>query len=334
MSWVFVISGTTETESLGLEEVNGQDGKLNYPWHSAYPPPQCKSQDSSCDSQVKDWEKPIPFSLNPGHSYMGKHEGAKNMIYAKSLAKHAPGLEKEAWECQEPFYKDVEIPDSLFKEDTLQSITGKSLGLDAFASWANGNDPYLGYPEYSRGAEPPHVLHKEAIWDRQLQSLQMDYNTLKEENAVLKGVVKNMQSSLESQACTVQKLKASLVKKEREAQEIQSFVQQTQWNFQLMTQRALGAESKVEKLQQEIFTLQRELESRKAKNKNQKVGQMISLEAMKRNIDFTVQKLYKIVTGANQSIKQLSSGVESLLFAAEVLKSTGIISEVETEIEP
>ncbi|NXX75685.1 SDCG3 protein, partial [Urocolius indicus] len=111
------------------------------------------------------------------------------------------------------------------------------------------------------------------------------------------------------------------------------FVQQTEWNFQLMTWRALEAESKVEKLQQEIFTLQRELESWKAKNKDQKVGQMISLEAIKRNTDFTVQELYKIVTGANQFIRQLSSGVESLLFTAEVLKSTGLISEVETEIE-
>ncbi|KFP52305.1 Serologically defined colon cancer antigen 3, partial [Cathartes aura] len=158
------------------------------------------------------------------------------------------------------------------------------------------------------------------------------YDVLREENAMLGRVVRSMQSSLESQACTVRRLerqlKASLAKEEREAQELQSFVQRTEWSLQLMTQRALEAESNVEKLKQEIFILQGELESSKVENENLRAGQTTDLAAVKHIIDFALQNLRKIITGANWSIRQLASGAESLHFAAEVLKSTGKISEV------
>ncbi|NXF49827.1 SDCG3 protein, partial [Oceanites oceanicus] len=109
------------------------------------------------------------------------------------------------------------------------------------------------------------------------------------------------------------------------------FAQLTEWNLQLMTQRALEAESNVEKLKQEIFILQGELESSKVENENLRAGQTTNVGAMKYNIDFALQNLHKIMMGANLSIRQLASGAESLRFVAEVLESTGKISEVETE---
>ncbi|KFW08141.1 Serologically defined colon cancer antigen 3, partial [Fulmarus glacialis] len=158
------------------------------------------------------------------------------------------------------------------------------------------------------------------------------YDVLREENATLRRVVRSMQSSLESQACMVRRLetqlKASLAKEEREAQELQSFVQRTEWSLQLMTQRVLEAESNAEKLQQEIFILQGELESSKVENENLRAGQTTDLGAMKNNIDFALQNLHKIIMGANLSIRQLASGAESLHFVAEVLESTSKISEV------
>ncbi|NXX58309.1 SDCG3 protein, partial [Scopus umbretta] len=111
------------------------------------------------------------------------------------------------------------------------------------------------------------------------------------------------------------------------------FVQQTEWSLQLMTQRALEAESNVEKLKQEIFILQGELESSKVENENLRASQMTDLGAVKHNINFALQNLQKIIMGANWSIGQLASGVESLHFVADVLKSTGKISEVEEEKE-
>ncbi|NWZ57676.1 SDCG3 protein, partial [Haliaeetus albicilla] len=111
------------------------------------------------------------------------------------------------------------------------------------------------------------------------------------------------------------------------------FVQRTEWSLHVMTQRALEAESNVEKLKQEIFILQGELESSKVENENLRAGQTTDLGAVKHIIDFSLQSLHKIITGTNWSIKQLTSGAESLHIVAEVLKSTGKISEVEAEKE-
>ncbi|XP_074945951.1 endosome-associated-trafficking regulator 1-like [Phalacrocorax aristotelis] len=372
MSRLLGIPGTMERacpESQGLEDDDDgdddNDDEFSYPWHFTHPLPQCKSHDSSGDSQVEDLGEPILLSLNSRHSYMVKDEGVKNRIYAKMLAKHALELEEEAQELQEPFNKDMKMPGSLSEEDhswtrtchlpvhqrlhvsqaastapcnpydPFQSSTGKHLGMDVFAKWAHTSDPYLGYPECTKRAEP-HMLHEEAIGDRELPSLQLTYDVLREENAMLRRVVRSMQSSLESQACTVRRLERQLktsLAKERKAQELQSFLQRTEWSLQLMTQRALEAESNMEKLKQEIFILRGELESSKVENKNLRAGQATSLGAVKHNIDFALQNLRKIITGANWSIRQLTSGAESLHFVAEVLRSTGKISNAEAEKE-
>ncbi|XP_052646555.1 endosome-associated-trafficking regulator 1-like [Harpia harpyja] len=370
MSWLLGTSGTMERvcpESEGLEDDDDDDDnddEFRYPCHSARPPLQCKSYDSSGGSQVEDLGEPIPFSLNPRHSYVVKDEGVKNRIYAKTLAKHALELEEDAQEFQEPFYKDTEMPGSLSEDEdhswthhlpvhqrshvlrtasmapcgsygSFQGSVGKHLGMDVFGPWAHASDPYLGYPERTRGADP-HTLHEEAIRDREFPSLQLTHDMLKEENAMLRRVVRSMQSSLESQACTVQRLERQLkvsLAKEREAQELQSFVQRTEWSLHVMTQRALEAESNVEKLKQEIFILQGVLESSKVENENLRAGQTTDLGAVKHIIDFALQSLHKIITGTNWSIRQLTSGAESLHVVAEVLKSTGKISEVEAEKE-
>ncbi|XP_032852607.1 endosome-associated-trafficking regulator 1-like [Tyto alba] len=367
MSWLLGISGKTETvcpEFQGLENYYNND-QFSYPCYSACPPLQGKSYDSLGDSQVEDLEEAIPFSLNPRHSYIVKDEGMKNRIYAKRLAKHALELEKGAQEFQDPFYKTTKMPGGLSRDgdhswtdhlpvhrtsrvlrtagmapcgsyDSSRGNVGENWGVDAFAPWGHASDPYLGYPEHTRGAEPP-LLHDEAIGDRQLPALQGTDNVLKEENVMLRRVVRSMQRSLESQACTVQRLerqlKASRTKEERKARELQSFVQQTEWGLQLMTQRALEAERSVEKLKQEVFILQGKLESFKVENENLRAGQATDLGAVKHNIDFALQNLHKIVTGTNRSIRQLTSGAKSLHLVAEILKSTGKISEIEAEKE-
>ncbi|NXR09030.1 SDCG3 protein, partial [Semnornis frantzii] len=111
------------------------------------------------------------------------------------------------------------------------------------------------------------------------------------------------------------------------------FVHQTEWNLYLMTQRALKAESNMEKLREEISVLQRELESSKAENENLKADQTMDMKAVKHNIDFALQNLHKILMGANPLISQLASGAKSLHFVAEVLRSTGRISKAEEEKE-
>lgn len=366
MSWLLGTLGTTERvcpESQGLEDDDDDDDELSYSCNSACPPLQSKSYESLSDNQVEDLGEAIPFSLNSKHSHMVKDEAEKNRIYAGKLAEYAQELEEEAQEFQTPFYKDMK---SLSEDeehswachfpvhqrshilrtasmapcgsyDSFQCSTGNHLGIDSFSPWAHASDPYLGNPEHTKGAEP-HMLCEEAVGDRQFPSLQLTNDMLKEENTVLRTVVKSMRSALKSQVCMMQKLerqlKASLAKEERDAQELQSFVQKSEWNLQLMTQRALEAENNVEKLKQKIFILQGELESSKAENENLKADQMPDLGTMKHNIDFALQNLHKIIMGANWSIKQLASGAQSLRFVAEVLESTGKIHKVEAEKEP
>ncbi|KAM9026226.1 endosome-associated-trafficking regulator 1-like [Ara ararauna] len=369
MSWLLDTLGTMERvcpESQGLGDDDDDDDELSYSCRSACPPPQSKSYESLSDNQVEDLGEAILFSLNSKHSHMVKDEGEKNRIYAGKLAEYAQELEEEAQEFQAPFYKDVKRLGSLSGDeehswacrfpvhqrshilqtasmapcgsyDSFQCSTGNHLGIDTFSPWAHASDPYLGYPEHTKGAEP-HMLHEEAIGDRQFPSLQLTNDILREENTMLRRMVKSMQSSMKSQVCMMQKLerqlKASLAKEEQDARELQSFVQRSEWNLQLMTQRALEAEGNVEKLKQKIFILQGELETSKAENENLKAGQTPDLGAMKHNIDFALQNLHRIIMGANWSIKQLASGAESLHFVAEVLESTGKIHKVEAEKEP
>ncbi|XP_010072281.1 PREDICTED: serologically defined colon cancer antigen 3-like [Pterocles gutturalis] len=324
-------------ESQGLEDDDEDDD------NTAHPQPQCKSHDSLSDSEVDNLGESMLFSLNPRHSYTVKDEEMNNRIYTDKLAKHALELEEEAQEFKEPFYNNMEMPDSLSEDedhswirtyhlpvfqrvcmsqaagvaprgscDSFRCSTGKHMGMDAFASWADARDPYLGYPEHSLGAEP-HMLHEDAIRDRELPSLQLSHDVLREENTMLRKLIRSMQSSLESQACTVRRLerqvKAILAKGERETQELLSFVRKTEWS------------------------LQEELENSKMENESLRAGQTTDLGAVKNNIDIALQNLNKIITGANCYIRQLTHGAESLHFVAEVLQSTGKISEVEAKKE-
>ncbi|XP_010130065.1 PREDICTED: serologically defined colon cancer antigen 3 homolog [Buceros rhinoceros silvestris] len=368
MSLLLNISRTTERVFSGSQDLedgdddNDNDDEFIYPCHSVS---QSKTYDSLGDSQVDDVGEPTSFSLNPRHSYVMK-DRLKNRIYAQRLAKYTLELEEEARKFQEPVYKDTEMPGSLPEHeyrswtyhlpmrqrsrvlqtagmapygsyDSFRHSVGKHLGMDAFASWARASDPYTGNPEHTKGAEPQ-MLHQETIGAREFLSLPMTYDMLREENTMLRRALGIMKSSLKTQACTVQRLerqlKAIQAEEERKTQELQSFVQQMEWSLQLMTQRALEAENNVEKLKQENFILQGELESSKAENKNLRAGQATDLGAVKHNIDFALQNLHKIILGANWSIKQFTSGTQSLCFIAEVLKSTGNISEVEAEKKP
>ncbi|XP_054242795.1 endosome-associated-trafficking regulator 1-like [Indicator indicator] len=367
MSWLHDVSRKMEKICLGSQDLGDNDDsndKFSYFCHSLHPPTQCKGYDSLGDSQVEDLGEPIPFFLNLRHSYMVK-DRVKTRMYAKTLGEHALELEEKALEFQKPFYEDTEIPGNLSKEedhswtnplpvhqtlhvlqtastapggsyDSFQCGMGKHLGMDAFAPWAYADDPYLGYPEHTRGAEP-HMMPEQAIEGREVPSLLLAYDVLRTENTMLKRVIRNLQSSLERQACMVQNLekhlRASLAKEESKAQELQYFVQQTEQSLHLMTQRALEAESNVEKLKEEISVLQGELQCSKAENENLKAGQTMDMGEVKHNIDFALQNLHKIITGANWSIRQLASGAESLCFVAEVLKSTGRISTAEAEKE-
>lgn len=100
-------------------------------------------------------------------------------------------------------------------------------------------------------------MEEDIMLREEYDMLREQYDRLKGENAVLRkdnAMVRRMlntfQNNLKRQACMVaslqDQLKTSQAEREREAREIQSLVQQTECQLQLMTQQALDAETNVE----------------------------------------------------------------------------------------
>lgn len=106
----------------------------------------------------------------------------------------------------------------------------------------------------------------------QYDRLEGENAALRKDNAMVRGMFNTFQNNLKRQACMLaslqDQLKTSQAEREREAREVQSLVQQTKHQLQLMTQRALDAETNVERLKQKIFILQGQLERCKLENEN------------------------------------------------------------------
>nr|XP_033816223.1 endosome-associated-trafficking regulator 1 isoform X2 [Geotrypetes seraphini] len=101
-------------------------------------------------------------------------------------------------------------------------------------------------------------------------SLQKDYENVKEENSHLWRTIKDLQMLNETQTEKVKnlerKLKAKMIEDEKEAWDLESMVQQVEQNLQMMTKRAMKAESSVANLKKEIALLQTELGKCSAEN--------------------------------------------------------------------
>ncbi|KAG6924867.1 serologically defined colon cancer antigen 3 -like protein [Chelydra serpentina] len=363
-------SGTLERacpQSQGLDNEE-EEPICCYPHHPPPPPDHVKSLISPGDNHLEDPEGVIPFSLKgfvkTKTRGMAKEEELKNRMFAKKLVRHNLGLEDDSL-TPEPFYKDLEMSDILSDDedddwggsyhhpalekarksrfasmspcsphDSLYHNTARQLGIEAFGPCLHPRDLYLSRTAHDKAPESC-ALHEESIGDREYPSLQLSYEELKEENSMLRRKIKSIQSFSESQTRVVRnlerRLRASVVKEEKEAQGLESIVQQAERNLQGMTQRALKAESKAAKLKQEMSLLQVELESFKAENDMLRAGQSDSLGAVQQNVDVALQNLCRVIANAHLSIKQLVSGTEMLHFVADLLKSIDKISEVKKE---
>ncbi|KAL2309217.1 hypothetical protein Nmel_005402 [Mimus melanotis] len=133
------------------------------------------------------------------------------------------------------------------------------------------------FKELKKGS---HVYRKKDVTLRQeYDMLREQYDRLKGENAQLRkdnAIARRMcntfQNNLNRQLCMAASLQHQLetnqAEREREAQEAQSLAQQNECRFQVMNQRALDAETNVERLKQKIFILQGQLERCKLENEN------------------------------------------------------------------
>ncbi|XP_058015536.1 endosome-associated-trafficking regulator 1 isoform X1 [Ahaetulla prasina] len=168
--------------------------------------------------------------------------------------------------------------------------------------------------------------------------LQLHYQELKEENSKLRSTLSQIQAVSESQAERIRHLERTLEKskrkEEKEARELEAMVQQVEENLQLMTKRAVKAESSAIKLKQENMHLQVQIESYKSENKALKSGHLENLTVVKQNADVALQNLLAVITRSKSSIKQLVSGAEELQLVADLLRSLDKISEMPSQGAP
>uniref|UniRef100_A0A8C9MLT7 Endosome-associated-trafficking regulator 1 n=1 Tax=Serinus canaria TaxID=9135 RepID=A0A8C9MLT7_SERCA len=332
-------------ESQGLQGDDDNDGgdddsEVSGNCHSDIPSPLCKSSHSTDENKTADLGEPTCFPTL-GDSYMVKDKQV-------GLAKHALELEEGDQEFQEPFYKDMGMSDSLDGDeqpslnyhlpehqrlpapqkagtapsgfhDSFQHSSGQHLGTEVAATQGHASEHYVGHPESTTGVQP-HVLREEDGEDRESLSLQPAYDSLWQENSMLRS--ENEMNNLKRQVCMVaslqDQLKTSQSEREREVQELQSLVQETECHVQIMTQRALNAETNMERLKQKIFILQGQLERCKLENENLRTDWAGSSEAQLR----LHQAKPPRAPNGQRCLPQAVSPSEMLPIVTEVLEST------------
>lgn len=216
------------------------------------------------------------------------------------------------------------------------STPSELAGPESLPPWTvSDTDSRMSPASPSRSPGMDFTAHRESLGDRQLRTLQMSYEALKDENSKLRRKLNEIQSFSETQTEMVRtlerKLEAKMIKEESDYHDLESVVQQVKQNLELMTKRAAKAENQVTKLRQEVNLLQAQVSDFKQENEALRSGQGASLTVVKQNTDVALQNLRMVMSSAHASIKQLVSGAETLNLVAEILKSIDRISEIKDE---
>ncbi|XP_053329465.1 endosome-associated-trafficking regulator 1 [Spea bombifrons] len=171
-----------------------------------------------------------------------------------------------------------------------------------------------------------------SVDDLRFQTLQINYEEVQEENSCLKRQILELTERNKIQTEKVKhlewRLERKILEEQKEAQDLESMVQQVEKNLQTMTKRAAKAEGNVTKLKQEVALLQVQLNTYKAENEALRRGETAAMNTVKHNASLALENLHKVVSGAQSSIKQLMSGAESMNLVAELLRSIDRIAEV------
>ncbi|XP_056448080.1 endosome-associated-trafficking regulator 1 isoform X3 [Gadus chalcogrammus] len=159
---------------------------------------------------------------------------------------------------------------------------------------------------------------------------------LQEENMVLRRSVSDLHKSSSAYKERIQQLSEELIRRgheeEKEAQALESMVHSVEQNLQLMTKRAVKAESGVSKLKQELQQLQGHMEIIKLENERLLAEQLETMKAMKQNARTAADYLGKTAIQARSSIKQLLGEAENLHLVSQLLQSIDKISTHTSDI--
>nr|XP_020650574.1 serologically defined colon cancer antigen 3 isoform X2 [Pogona vitticeps] len=263
---------------------------------------------------------------------------------------------------REPFFPDPTVTDSFLDDDEDEeedwSRTYKPSAVEDthHASRAPGTsrsscfDSYYGdlstfspwQPAGKRG--PPRDPRRDgddsspadgaALGEGFYPPLLPSYEELKQENSRLRSKIGHVQAVSEAQTerARIKELERTLEeskrKEEKEARDLEAMVQQVEENLQLMTKRAVKAESNAVRLKQENALLQVQVENYRREGEALKRGHVANLAVVKQNTDVALQNLLAVITKSKVSIKQLISGAEELQLVVDLLKSLDKISEL------
>ncbi|XP_023791102.1 uncharacterized protein LOC111935070 [Cyanistes caeruleus] len=167
------------------------------------------------------------------------------------------------------------------------------------------------------------VLREEYnVLREQCDRLEGENAALSRDNAMVRRMLNTFQNNLKRQACMVvslqDQLKASQVERERAAGQFQSLVQETECRLQIMKERALNAETNVERLKHKIFILQGQLERCKLENENLRTDWPGSSEAQLRVHQAKLPRAHN----GQRCLPQAAPVSGMLPDVAEVLEST------------
>ncbi|XP_056338535.1 endosome-associated-trafficking regulator 1-like [Oenanthe melanoleuca] len=156
----------------------------------------------------------------------------------------------------------------------------------------------------------------------QCDRLEGENAELRKDNAAVRRMFYTFQNNLKREESLVsslqEKLMASQAEREREAREAQSLVQQAESRLQLVNQRALDAETNVERLKQKIFILQGQLERCKLENEKLRTDWPGSSEAEFRHHQAKPPQAHN----GQRWLPQAAPASGVLPVVAEVLEST------------
>ncbi|XP_060740061.1 endosome-associated-trafficking regulator 1 isoform X2 [Tachysurus vachellii] len=155
---------------------------------------------------------------------------------------------------------------------------------------------------------------------------------LREENSQLRKHIRELLKKSEVDSTKIRQLTDELhnrnLKEEREAKALESMVQSVEENLQLMTKRAVKAESSLSKLKQEVQQLQSQLDVYRCENERLHAGETAALTSVRQNAQVASKYLIKVAQDAEMSIKQLLTGRETLCLVSELLSSIDKITEI------
>ncbi|TRY95907.1 hypothetical protein DNTS_021427 [Danionella cerebrum] len=155
---------------------------------------------------------------------------------------------------------------------------------------------------------------------------------LREENSLLRKQVKELTRRSETDSRRIKHLTEELhtksLQEEREAQDLEAMVQSVEQNLQLMTKRAVKAESSIAKLKQEMQQLHSQMEGVKNENERLRCGETTALTTMRHNAQVASEYLNKAAQDAENSIKQLLTGRETLYLVSQLLASIDKITQI------